>query len=374
MEATVDNVVVGAGVVGLAVARTLALRGEETVLLEAAAAVGTGISARNSEVLHAGLYYAPGSLKARLCVRGRELLDAYCGARGIDHRLCGKLVVARTAAQCEELERLAANGLRNGVADLQMLAAAEARALEPRLRCEAVLHSPSTGIIDSHALMQALLADFERAGGLLALRARVAGGECQPGGFTLQVGGVGASAGAGEDAQALRTRRLVNAAGLGAQDLARSLRGVPAGSVPPAYYAKGHYFTLRGRSPFTRLVYPVPEPGGLGIHLTLDLAGRARFGPDVRWVDAPSYDVEPALATAFASAVRGYWPDIAADALEPAYAGVRPKLVPAGAPAADFLIQGPERHGVAGLVNLFGIESPGLTASLAIAEYVAAVL
>ena len=359
----VDCVVVGAGVVGLAVARALAQRGHETLLLEAAAGVGTGISARSSEVLHSGIYYAPGSLKARLCVRGRQLLGDHCRDHGVATRDCGKLVVAGDAAQLGELERLAANGRSNGVADLRLLSAAEAVALEPRLRCHGALHVPSTGIVDSHGLMQSLLADLERARGTLALRARVAGGECDGGGFALRIEG-------GNEFR-LRARRLVNAAGLGAQALAMALDGVPAGTVPPLRYAKGHYFSLRGRSPFGHLIYPLPEPGGLGIHLTLDLAGRARFGPDVQWVPAPDYSVDAALAARFGAAVRRYWPELADDALEPAYAGVRPKLVAAGEPAADFLIQGAGAHGVAGLVNLYGIESPGLTAALAIGEHVA---
>lgn len=358
----VDCVVVGAGVVGLAVARALALRGHETLLLEAAAGIGTGISARSSEVLHSGIYYPPGSLKARLCVRGRELLDAYCRERGVTHRVCGKLIVATDDAQLGALEQLHAKGLGNGVRDLRVLTAAEAVALEPRLACRAALHAPSTGIVDSRGLMQALLGDFERADGTLALRSQVLGGACTADGFELRIDGA--------EGCTLRTRILVNAAGLDAQRLAASLAGLARQFVPPLYFAKGHYFALRGPSPFARLIYPVPEPGGLGIHLTLDLAGRARFGPDVRWVDTPEYGVDPELAARFCAAVRRYWPEISADALEPAYAGVRPKVVPAGAPAADFLIHGPGTHTIPGLVNLFGIESPGLTAALAIAEQV----
>jgi L-2-hydroxyglutarate oxidase LhgO len=358
----VDCVVVGAGVVGLAVARALALQGHETLLLEAAAGIGTGISARSSEVLHSGIYYPPGSLKARLCVRGRELVDAYCRERGVAYRACGKLIVATDDAQLGALERLHANGLRNEVRDMRVLTAAEAVALEPRLACRAALHVSSTGIVDSHGLIQALLGDFEHAGGTLALRSQVLGGACTADGFELRIEGAAG--------YTLRTRILVNAAGLGAQRLAGSLAGLPAEFVPPQYFAKGHYFALRGPSPFARLIYPVPEPGGLGIHLTLDLAGRARFGPDVCWVDAPEYGVDPELAARFCAAVRRYWPEISADALEPAYAGVRPKVVPAGAPAADFLIHGPGTHAVPGLVNLFGIESPGLTAALAIAQHI----
>jgi L-2-hydroxyglutarate oxidase LhgO len=362
----VDCVVVGAGVIGLSVARALALRGHETLLLEEAAGIGTGVSSRSSEVLHSGIYYQPDSLKARLCVRGRQLLGAYCREHGVAHRVCGKLIVATAEQQLATLERLRGNALRNGVGDVCMLTAAEARTLEPQLRCSAALHAPSTGIIDTHGLMQALLGDLQRAGGTVALRTRVSGGRSLAGGFELRV--------AGAADYRLRARRLVNAAGLGAQALAAALAGLSAQRVPPLYFAKGHYFALRGPAPFARLIYPLPEAGGLGIHLTLDLAGRARFGPDVQWLEKPDYGVDPALAAPFAAAVRRYWPEVRAEALQPDYAGVRPKLVPAGAPAADFLIQGAAQHGVAGLVNLYGIESPGLTAALAIAEYVSETL
>jgi L-2-hydroxyglutarate oxidase LhgO len=358
----VECVVVGAGVVGLAVARALRLRGRETLLLESAAGIGTDISSRSSEVMHSGIYYEPGSLKARLCIRGRELLGEYCRERSVAHTICGKLIVATDASQIDELARLQARGLGNGVRDLCWLTASEAIALEPRLRCSAALHAPSTGVLDSHGLMQSLLGDFEQAGGMVSLRSRAIGGECRADGFELRIEGA--------EEYALRTRILVNAAGFGARQLATSLARLAPEFVPPLYFAKGHYFALRGRSPFARLIYPVPEPGGLGVHLTLDLDGRARFGPDVNWVPAPEYGVDTALASRFCASVRRYWPEIPEDALEPAYAGVRPKVVPAGSPAADFLIHGPGTHGVRGLVNLFGIESPGLTASLAIAEYV----
>lgn len=360
----VDCVVIGAGVVGLAVARALAERGLETLILEAERQIGCGTSSRNSEVIHAGLYYRPGSLKARLCRRGRELLYAYCASRGVPHRRCGKFIVATDAAQTGALERLLALGRDNGVEDLAPLDAAAACRAEPALRCAAALHSPSTGIVDSHALMLALQGDFERAGGMIAFDAPVTGGTAGPQGLTLQVGGA--------EPMRLRARQVVNCAGLQAQAVAASLEGLPAEAVPGCFYAKGSYFSLAGRAPFTRLIYPVPEPGGLGVHLTLDLGGQARFGPDVEWVEQLDYRVQPQRADAFYAAIRRYWPALPDGALQPGYAGIRPKLHPAGGPEADFLIQGPEVHGVAGLTNLFGIESPGLTAALAIGEQVAA--
>lgn len=362
----VDAVVVGAGVVGLAVARALARRGLETLVLEQEGDIGTGISARNSEVIHAGLYYPQGSLKARLCVRGKALLYAHCERHGVPHRRCGKLIVATAPAQQAELRRLQAAGQANGVDDLRLLDAAAARAMEPALQCTAALWSPSTGIVDSHALMLSLQGELEAAGGTVVLAAPLRGGAVTPEGLVLQVGG--------REPCELGTRVLVNAAGLHAQAVALSLRGLDTAHVPPRYLARGHYFSLSGRSPFSRLIYPVPEPGGLGVHLTLDLAGQARFGPDVQWVDELAYDVDPARAEAFEAAVRPYWPGLPAGALQPAYAGIRPKIAGPGQPAADFLIQDAQVHGVTGLVNLFGIESPGLTASLAIAEHLAGML
>jgi L-2-hydroxyglutarate oxidase LhgO len=365
---SVDAVVIGAGVVGLAVARALALQGRETLILERESAIGTGISSRNSEVIHAGLYYPAGSVKARLCVRGRELLYAYCATHGVAHRRCGKLVVATAAEQAAGLAQLAERGRVNGVADLRLLDAAEARALEPALACDAALLSPSTGIVDSHALMLALLGDVERAGGVLALRSPVLALRCSPGaGHEIEVGG--------DEPMQLRARVVVNAAGLHAPALAQAMHGLDAQFVPPPRFCKGSYFTLAsGRAPFSRLVYPLPRDGGLGVHLTLDLAGQARFGPDTQWLpdvadaDALDYRVEAARADAFYAEVRRYWPALADGALQPAYSGVRPKLHGPDEAAADFLVQGPERHGVAGLVNLFGIESPGLTSCLALAE------
>lgn len=361
----VDAVVIGAGVVGLAVARALALQGREVLVLEAAGAIGTGTSARNSEVIHAGIYYAQGSLKATLCVRGRALLYAYCAERGIGHRRCGKLIVATHDAQVAQLEGIAARAAANGVSDLVLLSRAQARALEPTLECVAALHSPSTGIVDSHALMLSLQGDLEHAGGLVVLNARVSEVHCAPGAMTLTM----------QDGSQLQTRLLVNAAGLEAQALARHFTGMAGRHVPPSHYAKGNYFTLAGRSPFQRLIYPVPEAAGLGVHLTIDMGGQAKFGPDVQWVSSPDdLVVDPARGDAFYAEVRKYWPALPDGALLPAYAGIRPKTHGPDAPATDFLIQGPEVHGVAGLVNLFGIESPGLTSSLAIGERVAELL
>jgi len=358
----VDCIVIGAGVVGLAVARALAQRGLETVLLESERAIGQGTSSRNSEVIHAGLYYEPGSLKAELCVRGRRLLYEFCAAHGVEHRRSGKLIVATSADQVEVLERLQATGRANEVEGLSLRSAAEAVALEPALHCVAALESASTGIVDSHGLMLALQGDFERAGGMLALESPVLGGECGAEGITLHVGGA--------EPMSLTAGIVVNAAGLHAQALARSLQGLAAAHVPPAFMAKGNYYSLAGRSPFSRLIYPVPEPGGLGVHLTVDLGGQARFGPDVEWVEALDYRVDPARATGFYASIRRYWPALADGALQPAYSGIRPKLVGPGSPARDFMIQGPDEHGIGGLVNLFGIESPGLTSALAIAERV----
>jgi L-2-hydroxyglutarate oxidase LhgO len=360
---TVDVLVVGAGVVGLAVARALALAGREVVVLEQAEAIGTGTSSRNSEVIHAGLYYAPGSLKARLCVAGKHALYAYCRERGIAHRNCGKLIVATSDAQMAELERIRAQAAANGVTDLRMLDRGEAQRMEPALECVAALHSPSTGIVDSHGLMLALQGDAEGAGASVVLRSPVRGGRlCEDGTVEIEVGGV--------DPLALRTRLLVNCAGLDAARVTASVAGFPPSRVPRTWLAKGSYFMLAGRSPFSHLVYPVPEPGGLGVHLTLDLAGAARFGPDVEWVTEIDYRVDARRADGFYGAIRSYWPALPDDGLLPAYAGIRPKIAGPGMPAADFLVEGPREHGVPGVVNLFGIESPGLTAALAIAEEV----
>ena len=366
MENT-DCVVIGAGVIGLAVARQLAARGREVIILEAEDAFGTGISARNSEVIHAGIYYPAGSLKARLCVAGRHQLYDYCAARGIAHRRCGKLIVAGSEAQVGELDAIAARARTNGVDDLQRLSRDAARALEPALECRAALLSPSTGIIDSHALMLSLLGDAERDGAVLALQSRVLGGRVSDRGMELDVA-------SGDTRSSLLAELVVNCAGLGAQAVARALEGLPAATVPPLHYAKGNYYALAGRAPFSRLIYPVPEAAGLGVHLTLDLGGQARFGPDVEWIADLDYSVDPRRADAFYAEVRRYWPQLPDGALQPAYAGIRPKPHAPGAAAHDFIVSGPAQHGISGMVNLFGIESPGLTACLALADHVLATL
>ncbi len=358
----VDCVVVGAGVVGLAVARALALAGREVLVLERAEAIGTETSSRNSEVIHAGIYYPAGSLMARSCVAGKQMLYAYCRERGIPHRNCGKLIVATNEEEAGKLLSIQGRAAANGVQDLRLLSQAEALAMEPALSCTAALLSPSTGIIDSHAYMLSLQGDAENAGAVFAFHSPVLSGRATDAGIEIEVGGA--------EPMRLRCRTLVNSAGLHAPQLARNIQGMPQDRVPPAYYAKGNYFTLTGRNPFSRLIYPVPVPGGLGTHLTIDLAGQARFGPDVEWVDHIAYEVDPRRGDSFYAAIRRYWPDLKDGALAPGYSGIRPKTVPPGAPAQDFVIQGPREHGVVGLVHLFGIESPGLTASLALAEVV----
>jgi len=364
----VDVIVAGAGVVGLACARELALAGLEVAVVEREAAFGSGVSSRNSEVVHAGLYYPPGSLKARLCVRGRQLLYAYAEARGVPHRRCGKLIVATNDAECAALDVIAARAKAAGVADLRRIEAAEAVALEPQLHCVAALLSPSSGIVDSHALMMALLADAEARGTLLAVKSPFGSARRAAGRWVVRTGG--------PEPFELACRWIVDAAGLAAQDVARAIEGYPPASIPRQRLAKGHYFALAGKAPFSRLVYPTPVDGGLGVHLTLDLGGQARFGPDVEWLPALTresdldYAVDPGRRTAFEDSVRRYWPGLPEGALQPAYTGVRPKLSGPGEPAADFAIDGPARHGVEGVVALFGIESPGLTASMAIAELV----
>jgi L-2-hydroxyglutarate oxidase LhgO len=331
------------------------------MVLEAADAIGTGTSSRNSEVIHAGIYYSEGSLKARLCVQGNALLYAYCEERGIGFSRCGKLLVATSDAQVAQLQAMVAKAAANGVQDLVLLTRAQARALEPQLECVAAVHSPSTGIVDSHALMLALQGDLENAGGLVVLNSALAHAQCARDAIVLVA----------KDGTELQARSVVNAAGLQAQALASRFAGLAAQCVPPSHYAKGSYFTLAGRSPFNRLIYPIPEAAGLGVHLTLDLGGQAKFGPDVQWVDSPDdLVVDSARGDAFYAAVRQYWPALQDGTLIPGYAGIRPKIQGPGEPARDFLIQGPAVHGVPGLVNLFGIESPGLTSALAIGEYV----
>jgi L-2-hydroxyglutarate oxidase LhgO len=363
---SVDCVVIGAGVIGLAVARELASRGRDVVVLEAAAAIGTHTSSRNSEVIHAGLYYPTGSLKATLCVAGRERLYAYCAERGIAHRRLGKLVVATTKDEIAAVESYRAQGAANGVADLAWLSGDAIRALEPAVAAVAGFHSPSTGIVDSHALMLALQGDAERDGAVVAVNARVVGGTVDAGELRLDVDG--------PEPLTLRCASIVNAAGLWAPEVARALDGVPRACIPQPFFAKAHYFVLAGRSPFAHLVYPVATSAYLGVHVTLDLAGQARFGPDVQWVDGVDYRFDEGRAAAFYAAVRRYFPGLRDGALVPGYTGVRPKITGPGTPAADFVIQGAATHGVPGLVNLFGIESPGLTSCLAIAGEVARAL
>jgi L-2-hydroxyglutarate oxidase LhgO len=359
---TVDCVVVGAGVVGLAVARALALAGREVIVAEAAEGIGTETSSRNSEVIHAGIYYPKGSLMARSCVAGRRLLYAYCAEHGVPHQNCGKLIVATNEAEAGKLAEIKGRAETNGVEGMRLLSAAEATAMERNLRCTAALLSPATGIVDSHSYMLALQGDAEARGAMFAFHSPVKAGRAANDGIDLEVGGA--------EPMKLRCRLVVNSAGLHAPALARKIVGMPSDRIPTAYYAKGNYFTLTGRSPFSRLIYPVPVPGGLGVHITVDMGGQAKFGPDVEWIDSIDYTVDPHRADKFYAAVRRYWPDLKDGALQPGYAGVRPKIVPQGAPAQDFVIQGPADHGVPGLINLFGIESPGLTASLALAEQV----
>ncbi|RQP25821.1 NAD(P)/FAD-dependent oxidoreductase [Piscinibacter terrae] len=363
----VDALVIGAGVVGLATGRALAQRGLDTIVLEQADAIGTSTSSRNSEVIHAGIYYPSGSLKARLCVNGRDQLYAFCESHGVAHRRCGKLIVASGEAQVGKLGEIERQAAANGVHDLQRLSGEEARAMEPVLSADAALLSPSTGIVDSHGLMLALQGDLEAAGGVLAVMSPVLGIDASGGELVVRVGG--------ESPTELSARIVVNAAGLWAPSLAARTRGLDVRHVPTPRFAKGNYFSLSGRSPFSRLIYPMPEAGGLGVHLTLDLAGQARFGPDVQWLDIDrpediDYRVDATRGDAFYAAIRSYWPALPDGALQAAYSGVRPKLDG----TTDFIIQGPRAHGVPGLVHLLGIESPGLTSCLAIADEVARTL
>ncbi|HVW28351.1 MAG TPA: NAD(P)/FAD-dependent oxidoreductase [Polyangiaceae bacterium] len=363
-----DTLVIGAGVVGLAVARELAHAGHDVVIAESEGVIGSGISARNSEVIHAGIYYPKGSLKALHCVAGRKLLYEYCERRQVPFKKCGKLIVATSPDQVEKLEGIRLRADANGATDLSFIDRAAARRLEPALKCHGALVSPSTGIIDGHALMRSLLGEAEDRGALLSLGSKVTRAEVVAEGIELEVH-------AGGSSSTLMARHVVNAAGLFAPELASRFEGLSKEHVPAPHFAKGNYFSLGGAAPFSRLVYPVPVPGGLGVHITLDLAGQARFGPDVEWLEASTasdidYDVNPCRADGFYDAVRRYWPALIDGALTPAYSGVRPKLVPKGTPDADFVIQGPRDHGIAGLVNLFGIESPGLTAALSIAKAV----
>lgn len=358
-----EVLVIGAGIVGLACARALALRGHAVIVVEREAGIGSGVSSRNSEVIHAGLYYPGGSLRARHCVAGRRMLYAYAASHGVPHRACGKLVVAADGAERAKIEAIHAQGLANDVEELSLLDGSAARALEPNLACAAALLSGTTGIVDSHALMLALQGDLEDAGGVVAFYVGVEALDRHAAGWTLRFGG--------PDMGALLVDAVVNAAGLGAQAVARRADAYPADRIPPLVLAKGNYFGCTGRPAFSRLIYPAPVEGGLGTHLTLDLAGRMRFGPDVEWIAAEDYRVDPARSDSFYASIRRFWPGLPDGALVPDYAGIRPKLTGPGEPPADFVIDGPAEHGVAGLVHLFGIESPGLTAALSVAEDVA---
>jgi L-2-hydroxyglutarate oxidase LhgO len=358
----VEAIVVGAGVIGLAAARALALAGREVVVLEKAYTIGFETSSRNSEVIHGGLYYPQGSLKATSCVEGRERLYLYCRDHGVPHAALGKLIVATSDEEIPGVEKIAAAAKANGVGNLEWLSVAQAQAMEPELHCVAALLSPSTGIIDSHVLMLAYQGEAEDNGAMVAFKTPLLGGAVRGDGFELNIGG--------DEPTTIRCRILVNAAGLHAPALARAIDGIPLDTIPPAYFCRGCYFTLAGKTPFHRLIYPVPVPGGLGVHITLDLAGQARFGPDVEWIDDVDYAVDPRRCDSFYAAVRRYWPGLQDGALQPGYAGIRPKISGPNDPATDFVIQGPAEHGVPGLVNCYGIESPGLTASLPLADEV----
>jgi L-2-hydroxyglutarate oxidase LhgO len=362
---TADCIVVGAGVVGLAVARTLAAAGREVMVLETEARIGEHTSSRNSEVIHAGLYYKKGTLRQHLFPRAPQLLYAYCVEHGVPHRRLGKLVVARKADEVETLRHHMEHAAEAGLDDLQWLEPEQARELEPNLACHAAYLSPSSGIVDSHSLMLAYQGELESHGGTLVLRAPVTGGAITSHGIRVEVGGA--------DPMTLMCKLLINCAGHGAPPLARAIAGLPAEMVPRNYFRRGVYFSVTGR-PFKRLIYPVHGPGGMDIHAVIDIAGNVRFGPDVEWVDRLDYSVDPTRAEAFYRSVRTFWPGLPDGALSPAYAGIRPKITGPNEPAADFVIQGPRDHGIPGLVNLFGIESPGLTSSLAIGEYVAGLL
>jgi L-2-hydroxyglutarate oxidase LhgO len=367
MEDSLDVVVIGAGVVGLAIARELARAGREVIVLEHNARIGEETSSRNSEVIHAGIYYPTDSLKARLCVRGKDLLYAYCADKGVPHSRCGKLIVALSTEQESKLPMIRGQAEKNGVDDLEFLSRDDVAALEPAVRCTAGLYSPSTGIIDSHSLMLALQGDLEAAGGSVAVLSEFVGGSIEDNGIRLTVK-------SDQEETAIRAQAVVNAAGLRATSVANTLTGLDTRQVPTAYYAKGTYFVLQQQSPFTHLVYPMPQGTWLGVHATLDMAGQTRFGPDQEWIEQIDYGLDPDRAETFYESIRKYWPAIPDGSLAPGYTGVRPKIVAQGEPPGDFVIQGPEQHGARGLVNLFGIESPGLTSSLAIGEEVAEML
>ncbi len=366
---TVETLVVGAGVVGLAVARRLAMAGREVVVLEATALIGNETSSRNSEVVHAGIYYPKDSLRARLCVAGKQMLYRVCDSHGVAAPKLGKLIVAIDDNEVDALRAIEQRATANGVTDLAWLDGEDVRGLEPAVRCRAALLSPSTGIVDSHGLMLALQGDAQAHGASIAFLSPIVGGRADAGNIVVRVGG--------QAPVALRCRELVNCAGLYAQHVASALEGFPAALIPPVRYAKGSYFVLASKSPFRRLIYPAPARragGWLGVHVTLDLNGQARFGPDMEWVERIDYRVDPARAQPFYAAVRRYWPELPDGALQPGYAGVRPKLSGPGEPTVDFAIQGPKEHGIPGLVNLFGIDSPGLTSCLSIADHIAQML
>ncbi len=359
-----DCAVIGAGVVGLAIARKLAMDGRDVVILEAEDAFGTHTSARNSEVIHAGIYYACGSLKAQLCVRGREALYPYCAAHNVNHQRIGKVIVACDESEVAALKKYKAQAEANGVNDLRMLTPAELAEMEPAVRCVAGFLSPSTGIIDSHGLMLSYLGEAEDRGAMLALSSPVLGGRVESDGIVLEVGG--------KEPMAIKCRSVVISAGLKAPDVARSITGIPTATIPPCYYAIGHYYTLTTASPFKRLIYPVARPDWLGVHVTIDLGGRVKFGPDFEWIDRVDYQFDERREAGFYKAIRHYYPDLQDGTLSPGYTGIRPRITGPGEPVQDFTVHDRGVHGVNGLVALYGIESPGLTSSLAIADYVAA--
>lgn len=366
MTERVDCVVVGAGIVGLALARAVAMAGREVIIVEQADMIGSETSSRHSEVIHAGIYYPPGSRKAEFCVAGKHVLYEFCESHGVPYKRCGKIIVATSEEQQADLERLRDNAAECGVRDLEWMTPEDVAGMEPEVHCVRALWSPSTGIVDSHALMLALQGDAEEAGAMLALLTPVTGGQVMNDGIRLDCGG--------DAAMSVVADIVINSAGLHAQKVAQSISGVPAETIPPIHYCKGNYYTLSSSPPFSRPIYPVPERAGLGVHVTVDLAGQVRFGPDTEWIDEIDYDVDPARADSFYEAVRKYYPALADGAIAPGYAGIRPKLQAPGDAARDFVIQGPDDHGVSGLINLYGIESPGMTAALAIADHVAGTL
>lgn len=362
MTEKVDCIVIGAGVIGLAVARRLALAGREVIVLEKAEGIGTETSSRNSEVIHAGLYYPTGSLKARLCVAGNRALYRYCEERHVPHKRLSKIIVATSQDEIANLEKYIQQAKLNGVNDLAWLTPAQVRQMEPNVHCVSALHSPSTGLVDSHSLMLAYQGDLESAGGTVVFHSPIESGEVTNDGVILNVGG--------KEPMTIVCGLVVNCAGLYAQDIARKIQGIPAQTIPTLYYAIGHYFTVTGKPAFTRLIYPVAVAGSLGLHVALDLAGQVRFGPDIEYIDRIDYGFRTSLSTKFYDSIRRYYPDLKDGSLQPGYTGIRPKLHGPGTPAADFVIQSRHEHGIDGLINLYGIESPGLTSSLAIADYV----